>query len=162
MRPFYRPYAADAAPAGTVRELPRDRALGGAGIGRHEGLLREPARPQDTLAAHAEGPAAAPAEVALLAVLRFALLHDRGGPAARAAFDFAGGAGRVVERRRADHVPDGLDSAAALGLAGVRHALLEVEDQVFGVHAAPIIAVYGVNDMAPWGHMYVNPGLTEP
>ncbi|MEF2858341.1 MAG: hypothetical protein U0N99_08905, partial [Collinsella sp.] len=42
------------------------------------------------------------------------------------------------------------------------HALLEVEDQVFGVHAAPIIAVYGVNDMAPWGHMYVNPGLTEP
>ncbi|WP_432339285.1 hypothetical protein, partial [Collinsella aerofaciens] len=26
----------------------------------------------------------------------------------------------------------------------------------------PIIAVYGVNDMAPWGHMYVNPGLTEP
>ncbi|MGN8855053.1 hypothetical protein, partial [Collinsella sp. HCP28S3_H5] len=36
------------------------------------------------------------------------------------------------------------------------------EDQVFGVHAAPIIAVYGVNDMAPWGHMYVNPGLTEP
>lgn len=27
----------DAAPAGAVRELPRDRALGGAGIGRHEG-----------------------------------------------------------------------------------------------------------------------------
>ena len=131
------------------------------GVG-HPGLLREPARPQDALAAHAEGPAAAPAEVALLAVLRFALLHDRDGPAARAAFDFVGGAGRVVERRRADHVPDGLDSAAALGLAEVRHALLEVEDQVFGVHAAPIIAVYGVNDMAPWGHMYVNPGLTEP
>ena len=118
------------------------------GVGR-PGLLREPARPQDALAAHAEGPTAAPAEVALLAVLRFALLHDRGGPAARAAFDFVGGAGRVVERRRADHVPDGLDSAAALGLAEVRHALLEVEDQVFGVHAAPIIAVYGVNDMAP-------------
>lgn len=118
------------------------------GVG-HPGLLRELARPQDALAAHAEGPAAAPAEVALLAVLRFALLHDRGGPAARAAFDFVGGAGRVVERCRADHVPDGLDSAAALGLAEVRHALLEVEDQVFGVHAAPIIAVYGVNDMAP-------------
>jgi len=131
------------------------------GVG-HPGLLREPARPQDALAAHAEGPAAAPAEVALLAVLRFALLHDRDGPAARAASDFVGGAGRVVERRRADHVPDGLDSAAALGLAEVRHALLEVEDQVFGVHAAPIIAVYGVKDMAPWGHMYVNPGLTEP
>ena len=65
------------------------------GVG-HLGLLRELARPQDALAAHAEGPAAAPAEVALLAVLRFALLHDRGGPAARAAFNFVGGAGRVV------------------------------------------------------------------
>ena len=131
------------------------------GVG-HPGLLREPARPQDALAAHAEGPAAAPAEVALLAVLRFPLLHDRGGPAARAAFDFVGGAGRVVERRRADHVPDGLDSAAALGLAGVRHVPLEGDHQVFGVHAAPIAAAYGVNDMATWGHMYVNPGLTEP
>ena len=37
------------------------------GIG-HPGLPRELARPQDALAAHAEGPAAAPAEVALLAV----------------------------------------------------------------------------------------------
>lgn len=134
---------------------------GALGVG-HPGLPREPARPQDALAAHAEGPAAAPAEVALLAVLRFALLHDRDGPASRAALDFIGGAGRVVERRRADHVPDGLDRSAALGLAEVRHVLLEVEDQVFGVHAAPIIAVYGVNDMAPWGHMYDNPGLTEP
>lgn len=26
----------------------------------------------------------------------------------------------------------------------------------------PSVAVYGANDMAPWGHMYVNPGLTEP
>lgn len=70
-----------------------------------------------------------------------------------------GGRGPVVHvgRLHVEHVAD-----AALGLAGVRHALLEVEDQVFGVHAAPIIAVYGVNDMAPWGHMYVNPGLTEP
>lgn len=30
-------HVADAAPAGAVRELPRDRAPGGAGIGRHEG-----------------------------------------------------------------------------------------------------------------------------
>lgn len=30
-------HVADAAPAYAVRELPRDRALGGAGIGRHEG-----------------------------------------------------------------------------------------------------------------------------
>uniref|UniRef100_UPI001E5307A2 hypothetical protein n=1 Tax=Collinsella aerofaciens TaxID=74426 RepID=UPI001E5307A2 len=42
------------------------------------------------------------------------------------------------------------------------HVPLEVEDQVFGVHAAPIVVVYGANDMAPWGHMYVNRGLTEP
>lgn len=64
------------------------------GVG-HPGLLREPARPQDALAAHAEGPAAAPAEVALLAVPGLPLLHDRGGPAARAVFDFVGGAGGV-------------------------------------------------------------------
>lgn len=137
------------------------------GVG-HPGLLREPARPQDALAAHAEGPAAAPAEVALLAVLRFALLHDRDGPAARAAFDFVGGAGRVVERRRADHVPDGLDSAAALGLAGVRHALLEVEDQVIGVHAAPIAArlrgqrygTVGTHVCQSWSNRALN-NLTE-
>lgn len=30
-------HVADAAPANAVRELPRDRALGGAGVGRHEG-----------------------------------------------------------------------------------------------------------------------------
>lgn len=30
-------HVADAAPAGPVRELSRDRALGGAGVGRHEG-----------------------------------------------------------------------------------------------------------------------------
>ena len=131
------------------------------GVG-HPGLLRELARPQDALAAHAEGPAAAPAEVALLAVPGLPLLHDRGGPAARAASDFVGGVGRVVERRRADHVPDGFDRAAALRPAQLRHVPLEGDYQVFGVHAAPIIAVYGVNNMAPWGHMYVNPGLTEP
>ena len=131
------------------------------GIG-HPGLPRELARPQDALAAHAKGPAAAPAEVALLAVPGLPLLHDRGGPAAWAAFDFIGGAGRVVERRRADHVPDGFDRAAALRLAQLRHVPLEGDYQVLGVHAAPIVAVYGANDMAPWGHMYVNPGLTEP
>ena len=46
------------------------------GVG-HPGLLRELARPQDTLAANAEGPAAVPAEVALLAILGLPLLHDR-------------------------------------------------------------------------------------
>jgi len=107
------------------------------GVG-HPGLLWEPARPQDAPAAHPEGPAAAPAEVALLAVPRLALLHDRGGPASRAALDLVGGAGRVIERRGADHVPDGFDRAAALGPAEARDVLLEVEDQVFGVHAAPI------------------------
>lgn len=106
------------------------------GVG-HPGLPREPARPQDAPAAHAEDPAAAPAEVALLAVLRFALLHDRDGPAARAAFAFVGGAGRVVERRRADYAPDGLNRAAALGPAQLRHVPFEGDYQVLGVHAAP-------------------------
>ena len=106
------------------------------GVG-HPGLLRELARPQDALAAHAEGPAAAPAEVALLAVPGLSLLHDRGGPAARAAFDFAGGAGRVVERRRADRVPDGFDRAAALRPAQLCHVPLEGDYQVVGVQAAP-------------------------
>ena len=109
------------------------------GVG-HPGLLRELARPQDALAAHAEGPAAAPAEIALLAVPGLPLLHDRGGPAARAAFDFVGGVGRVVERRRADHVPDGFNCAAALRPAQLRHVPLEGDYQVFGVHAAPIAA----------------------
>lgn len=117
---------------------------------------------QDALAAHSEGPAAAPAEVALLAVPGLPLLHDRGGPAARAGFDFVGGAGGVVVHRRADHVPDGFDCAAALGPAQLRHVPFEGDHQVFGVHAAPIVAVYRANNMAPWGHMYVNPGLTEP
>lgn len=148
-----------AAPRAFAQGQHENEALG---VG-HPGLLREPARPKDAPAAHAEGPAAAPAEVALLAVLRFALLHDRDGPAARAALDFIGGAGRVVERRRADHVPDGLDRAAALGLAQHRHVPLEGDYQVFGVHAAPPSPrVYRANDMAPWGHMYVNPGLIEP
>ena len=147
-----------AAPRALAQGQHEDEALG---IG-HPGLPREPARSQDAPAAHAEGPAAAPAEVALPAVPRFALLHDRDGPASRAALDFIGGAGRIVERRSADHVSDGLDRAPALGPAEVCHVPLEVEDQVFGVHAAPIVVVYGANDMAPWGHMYVNPGLTEP
>lgn len=69
-------HVADAAPAYAVREPPRDRALGDAGIGRHEG----PEPPE-------------PGEVALLAILRFALFHDRGGPAARVALDLVGGAG---------------------------------------------------------------------
>lgn len=106
------------------------------GVG-HPGLLREPTRPQDALAAHTEGPAAAPAEVALIAVPGLPFLRYRYGPAARAAFDFVGGAGRVVERRRADYAPDGLNRAAALGPAQLRHVPFEGDYQVLGVHAAP-------------------------
>lgn len=131
------------------------------GVG-HPGLLWEPARPQDAPTAHAEGPAAAPAEVALIVVPGLPLLRCRYGPAATAAFDFVGGAGRVVERRRADHVPDGLDHAAALGPAQLRHVPFEGDYQVLGVHATPIVSVYGANDMAQWGHMYASPGLIEP
>ena len=69
---------------------------------------------------------------------------------------------RIVEHGGTDDVAHGLDCATALGLAEARDVLLEGDYQVLGVHAAPIVAVYGANDMAPWGHMYVNPGLTEP
>lgn len=54
-----------AAPRAFAQGQHENEALG---IG-HPGLLREPARPQDVPAAHAEGPAAIPAEVTLLAVL---------------------------------------------------------------------------------------------
>lgn len=67
------------------------------GVG-HPGLLREPARPQDAPTAHAEGPAAAPAEVALIVVPGLPLLRYRYGPAAIAAFDFVDGAGGVRPR----------------------------------------------------------------
>ena len=77
---------------------------------------------------------------ALIVVPGLPLLRYRYGPAAIAAFDFVGGAGRVVERRRADHVPDGFDRAAALRPAQLRHVPLEGDYQVFGVHAAPIVA----------------------
>ncbi len=129
------------------------------GIG-HPRLLRQLARSQDALAAHSEGPAAVPAEVALLAVLWFALLHDCDGPAARAAFDFIGGAGRIIEHHRANNVPDGFDCAAALGFAEVRHVLLEGDDQVLGVNDAPM--PYCLRLLyQQWHHLYVNIGLTE-
>ena len=57
---------------------------------------------------------------------------------------------------------DGFDRAAALGPAQFRHVPFEGGYQVLGVHAVPSVAVYGANDMAPWGHSYVNSGLTEP
>ena len=67
------------------------------------------------------------------------MAHGVGGlEADAAALDLVGGAGRVVERRRADHVPDGFDRAAALGFAEIRHVLFEGDDQVFGVHDAPM------------------------
>lgn len=76
--------------------------------------------------------------------------HGVGGlEADMAALDLVGGAGRVVERRRADHVPDGLNRAAALGPAQLRHVPFEGDYQVLGVHDAPIVAVYRANDMAP-------------
>lgn len=125
-------------------------------------LAWQSARAEDPVGGAGERPAAVAAEAALPTVPELALLDDNDRAAAGAAIDLVGEADRVVERRRAYHVPDGLDRAAALDLAEVRHILLEVEDQVFGVYAAPIIAVYGINNMTPWGHMYANPGLTEP
>ena len=105
------------------------------GIG-HPSLPRELARPQDALGAFAKGPAAVPAGVALLAVLGLALLDDGGRAAAGTALDFIGRAGRIIEHRRPNNGPDGLDGAATLGFAETRHVLLEGDDQVFGVHDA--------------------------
>lgn len=66
------------------------------------------------------------------------MAHGVGGlKADAAALDLVGGAGRVVERRRADHVPDGLNRAATLGPAQLRHVPFEGDYQVLGVHAAP-------------------------
>lgn len=125
---------ADAAvPRALAKGQLEDEALG---IG-HPGLPRELARPQDAPAAHTEGPAAVPAEMALLAVLSLPLLHDHYGPAARAAFDFIGGAGHIIERHHTDHVHDGFDRAAVLDDAEARDVLLEGDYQVFGVHVAP-------------------------
>ncbi len=60
------------------------------------------------------------------------MAHGVGGlEADAAALDLVGGAGR------ADHVPDGLNRAAALGPAQLRHVPFEGDYQVLGVHAAP-------------------------
>ena len=67
----------------------------------------------------------------------------------------------AVPRAFAQDVSDGLDRAAALGSAEARDVSLEGDYEVLGVHAAPIVSVYGANDMAPWRHRYVNPGLAE-
>lgn len=66
------------------------------------------------------------------------MAHGVGGlEADTAALDLVGRAGRVVERRRADYAPDGLNRAAALGPAQLRHVPFEGDCQVLGVHAAP-------------------------
>lgn len=67
----------------------------------------------------------------------------------------------AAPRAFAQDVSDGLDRAAALGSAEARDVSLEGDYEVLGVHAAPIVSVYGANDMAPWRHRYVNPGLAE-
>lgn len=56
---------------------------------------------------------------------------------------------------------DEFDRAEALGPAQLRHVPFEGGYQVLGVHAAPSVAVYGANDMAPWGHARASSGLTE-
>lgn len=66
------------------------------------------------------------------------MAHGVGGlEADAAALDLVGGAGRVVERRRADNVPDGLDCAPALRPAQPCHVPSEGDYQVLGVHTAP-------------------------
>lgn len=81
-----------------------------------------------------EGPAAAAAEVAPVAVLGFAFLDDGRRSAAGAALDFVAIARRVIEHSGADDVPDQLDGFTALGPAELRQALLEGDDQVVCIH----------------------------
>lgn len=50
---------------------------------------------------------------------------------------------------------------AALGLAELRHILLEGDDQILGVHTCSNAVVAGFI-IPRWHHLYVNSGLIEP
>lgn len=150
---------ADAAAVGALAE--REHEHEALGIG-HSGLARQLARAEDPVGGAGERPAAVAAEVALLTVSGLALLDDGDRAAAGATPHLVGASRRIVERGGTDDVAHRLDCTTAFRPAQLRHVLLEGGYRVFGVHAAPIVVVYGANDMAPWGHMYVNRGLTEP
>lgn len=61
-----------------------------------------------------------------------------------------GRVGRETLDEPVAHGVGGLEAdAAALGPAQLRHVPFEGDYQVLGVHDAPIVAVYGANDMAP-------------
>lgn len=107
-----------------------DEALG---VG-HPGLARKPAPPEYPAGGAGEGPAAAAAEVAPVAVPGSALLDDGRRSAAGAALDFVVVARRVIEHGGADDVPDQLDGSTALGPAELRQALLEGDGQVVCIH----------------------------
>lgn len=107
------------------------------GIG-HPGLEGQLARVEDSVGGAGERPAVIVAEIPLLAVLGLALLHDGDRTAAGTALDFIAVACSVVEHGSADDVLDGFDCTATLGLAERRRVLLEGDDQIFGVHDAPM------------------------
>ena len=96
-------------------------------------LARELARPQNALAAHAERPVTAAAEVALLAVLGLVILDVSPGAASQAALDLVAATRGIGEERRTNHVPRGVDGAQPLLPAELCHVLFEVDDQVFCV-----------------------------
>ena len=122
---------ADTAAAGALAE--REHEGEALGIG-HPGLAGQLARAEDPVGGAGERPAAAAAEVALLAVPGLALLDDSDRAATGAAPYLIAISRRIVEHGGADDVPDQLDGFAALGPAELRQALLEGDDQVVCIH----------------------------
>lgn len=122
---------ADAAAAGALAQ--REHEGEALGVG-HPGLARKPAPPEHPAGGAGERPAAAPAEVALLAVPGLALLDDSDRAATGAALYLIAISRRIVEHGGADDVAHRLDCAAALGLAELRKTYLQVENQVACIH----------------------------
>nr|WP_240128167.1 MULTISPECIES: hypothetical protein [unclassified Collinsella] len=100
----------------------------------HPGLAGQPARAEHPAGGAGEGPAAAAAEVAPVAVPGLALLDDSDRAATGAALYLIAISRRVIEHGGADDVPDQLDGSTALGPAELRQALLEGDDQVVCIH----------------------------
>lgn len=148
---------ADAAAVGALAQREHeDEALG---IG-HPGLARQLAHAEDPVGGAGERPAAVAAEVALLTVPGLALLDDSDRAATGATLDFVAASRRIVEHGSTNDIAHRLDGAAALGLAELRHILLEGDDQILGAHTCSNAMVNGF--IIPWWHhLYVIYGLTE-
>lgn len=131
---------ADAAAVGALAQREHeDEALG---IG-HPGLAGQLARAEDPVGGAGERPAAVAAKVTLLTVPGLALLDDSDRAAAGATLYLVAVSRRIVEHGGTDDIAYRLDCAAALGLAELRHILLEGDDQILGVHTCSNAVVAG-------------------